>query len=122
NPNLAPVVNAGPDQSVTLPATAPLSGSYTDDGLSGLPVTTLWSKTSGPGTVTFVNAAALSTTASFSAPGTYVLTLTANDGLLSGTDTVSITVTGVVNQAPVANAGPDQTITLPTNVLTLTSS
>src|SRR5207244_4339867 len=90
--NAAPVVNAGVDQSITLPAAAPLNGSYTDDGLSGLPVTTLWTMTSGPGTVTFGNAAALTTTASFSAAGTYVLPLTANDGALSSNDTATITV------------------------------
>ncbi|PYM89215.1 MAG: hypothetical protein DME04_26975, partial [Candidatus Rokuibacteriota bacterium] len=121
-PNAAPVVNAGVDQTITLPAAAPLNGSYTDDGLSGLPVTTLWTKTSGPGTVTFGNAAALTTTASFSTAGTYVLTLTANDGLLPGSDDVSITATGVVNQAPVVNAGQDVAITLPTTVATLAGS
>ncbi len=121
-PNAAPVVNAGPDQAVTLPALATLTGSYTDDGLSGFPVTTTWTKTSGPGTVTFGNAAALSTTAGFSAAGTYVLTLTANDGLLSGSDTITITTSGVVNLAPVVNAGSTQTITLPTNVVTVTGS
>src|SRR5207237_4005123 len=115
-PNTAPVVNAGPDQAVTLPAAASLTGSYTDDGVPGTGVTTLWTKTSGPGTVTFGNAAALSTTASFSATGTYVLTLTANDGLLSGSDDITVTATGITNLAPVVNAGPDVAITLPTNV------
>src|SRR5439155_20546745 len=89
--NAAPVVNARPDQNITLPATASLSGSYTDDGLSGFPVTTQWTA-SGPGTVTFGNATALVTTATFSAAGTYTLTLTANDGLLSGNDAVQIIV------------------------------
>src|SRR5439155_1700139 len=92
NPNAAPVANAGLDQSVTLPASASLIGSYTDDGLSGFPVTTLWTTTSGPGTVTFANATALSTTASFSAQGSYVLQLSANDGALPSTDTATITV------------------------------
>src|SRR5206468_69377 len=110
--------NAGLDQSITLPATASLTGSYTDDGLSGLPVTTLWTA-SGPGTVTFGSATALATTATFSAAGTYVLTLTANDGLLSGSDTVQITVSAPGNLAPVVNAGPDVAITLPTTVATL---
>ena len=119
NTNAAPVVNAGADQSITLPATASLSGSYTDDGKSLLPVTTQWSKTSGPGTVTFGNAAALVTTAAFSQAGTYVLTLTANDGLLSGSDTMTVIVSGVSNVAPTVNAGPDQTITLPATSVTL---
>jgi hypothetical protein len=115
--NAAPVVNAGPDQTITLPAGASLSGLVTDDGLPNPPgtLTTTWSQVSGPGTTTFANASATSTTATFSAAGTYTLQLSANDGALISTDRVVITVSPVVatNQAPVVNAGPDQTITLP---------
>ncbi len=114
--NQPPVVNAGPDQTITLPATASLGGTATDDGLPNPPgkLTTTWSTVSGPGTVTFGNASALATTASFSAAGSYVLQLSASDGTLTAKDTVAITVNpAVVNQPPVVNAGPDQTITLP---------
>jgi hypothetical protein len=92
--NQAPVVNAGADQSVVLPGTASLSGSVTDDGLPNPPgtVTTLWSKLSGPGTVSFANASAKSTTASFSSPGTYVLRLTANDSALTAADDLTVQV------------------------------
>ena len=91
--NLAPVVNAGSNQTITLPTNVvTLAGSVTDDGLPGTGVTTQWTKVSGPGTVTFANAAALSTTATFSVQGSYVLQLAANDGLLVGTGTVTITV------------------------------
>ena len=92
--NQLPTVDAGPDQTVTLPNSANLNGTVTDDGLPKAPatVTTTWSKISGPGTVTFGNAAAVDTTASFSAAGTYVLRLTANDGLLQAFDEVTITV------------------------------
>jgi hypothetical protein len=113
--NLPPVVNAGPDQTITLPATASLNGTATDDGLPNPPATlsTSWSKVSGPGTVTFGNAGQLATTATFSVAGSYVLRLTATDGALTTTDDVAITVNPPANQAPVVNAGPDQTITLP---------
>jgi hypothetical protein len=47
---------------------------------------------SGPGTVTFANPAALSTTATFSTAGTYVLLLTASDGTLNSSNSVTITV------------------------------
>lgn len=93
--NGVPVVNAGADQSITLPATATLSGVVTDDGLPNPPATVSaqWSKVSGPGTVTFGNAANRATSASFSAPGTYVLRLTANDsGAPAVADDVSVTV------------------------------
>src|SRR5262249_35711191 len=87
--NTAPIANAGADQTISLRASATLAGSVTDDGLPSRTVTTSWTKFSGPGNVTFGNASLLSTTASFSAPGTYVLRLTANDGELVGTDDVT---------------------------------
>ena len=92
--NAPPVVSAGPDRSVTRPDAASLAGSVTDDGLPSPPglVTAAWSKESGPGTVTFTDAAAPSTTATFSAAGTYVLRLTGNDGALTVSDDVTVTV------------------------------
>ena len=72
-------VNAGTDQTVYRQLRAKLDGTVTDDGLP--PMTTTWTKQSGPGTVTFRNANAQDTTATFSAAGTYVLRLTANDGM-----------------------------------------
>ena len=86
--NIAPVIEAGANQSITLPATAALVGTATD--ASGL--TTLWSKVSGPGTVTFGNAAQLSTTATFGSPGTYVLRLDATDGQWPVFDQLTVTV------------------------------
>ncbi len=79
--NHAPEVEAGADFELTLPAFAELDGIITDDGLPDPPgvVSSAWSKVSGPGTVTFGDAAALFTTARFSQPGDYVLRLTAKD-------------------------------------------
>lgn len=100
--NTAPVVNAGTDQAVTLPASASLDGTVSDDGNPNPPgaVTTTWSKVSGPGTVTFGNAAAVDTTASFSASGSYVLKLTGNDGALTSSDQVTVTVNPAVQTGP----------------------
>ena len=113
----APLVSAGPEQTITFPDVASLDGTVTDDGFPDPPgmVTTMWSKVSGPGTVTFGNVSAVDTTASFSLPGTYVLRLTVNDGEFTNRSDVTI---GFINQAPTVNAGPDQTITLP-NVASL---
>ncbi|PYR69577.1 MAG: hypothetical protein DMF88_05635 [Acidobacteria bacterium] len=109
--NVAPLPAAGPDQTTVLPATALLNGSVTDDGLSGAAVTAAWSQTSGPGTVTFGNPAALTTTATFPLAGAYVLTLTASDGELTGSDSVSIQVNpGAPNLPPVVNAGSDEVV------------
>ena len=115
--NQPPGVNAGPNQTISLPGVANLDGTVSDDGLPNPPgaLTTTWTKVSGPGTVTFGNAAAVNTTASFSAAGSYVLRLTASDSALQASDDISITVNSAApsNRAPSVNAGPDQTITLP---------
>jgi hypothetical protein len=77
-------VNAGPDQTITLPNGTTLSGSATDDWLPNPPgaLTYTWSKVNGPGTVTFANANAASTTGTFSVTGTYRLQLPASDSAL----------------------------------------
>ena len=78
--NQAPSVSAGPDQSITLPTVAILDGMVSDDGRPNPPgaLTTMWSQIDGPGTVTFGNAAAVDSTASFSTAGTHRLRLTAD--------------------------------------------
>ncbi len=113
--NAAPIIHAGSDQTITLPGIANLNGSASDDGLPSGTLNTAWIKISGPGTVSFANSAATSTTATFSAAGTYVLRLTANDGSLQASDDVSIQVNAATpqNAAPTVYAGSDQTITLP---------
>ncbi len=55
-------------------------------------MTTTWTQTAGPGTVTFGNASALTTTANFNANGIYGITFTADNGV---TNKASLTV--VVN-------------------------
>jgi len=92
--NQPPTVDAGPDQTVTLPATAALAGTVTDDGLPDPPgaVAVEWSKVSGSGNVVFGDENAKNTTASFSAAGVYVLRLTADDGELTASDDVTVTV------------------------------
>ena len=61
--NQPPIVNVGPPITITLPATASLSGSASDDGRPVPPgaLTTEWTLFSGPGPVVFGNAANLST-------------------------------------------------------------
>jgi hypothetical protein len=94
--NQPPVVSAGPDQTITLPNSAFLDGTVTDDGRPNPTPTTTWSRVSGPGTVTFADPSAVDTQASFSTAGTYVLRLTAFDGELSAADDTTV----VVNDAP----------------------
>src|SRR5262249_37145976 len=102
------------NQTITLPASAALSGTATDDGLPNGALLTIWSKVSGPGTVTFGNFGVLSTMATFSTSGTYVLRLTAFDSALFSTSDVTITVNLVTpTMPPAVNVGVGQTITLP---------
>ncbi|HEV3470216.1 MAG TPA: RHS repeat-associated core domain-containing protein [Pyrinomonadaceae bacterium] len=111
--NLAPNVNAGPDQSVTLPAKATLAGAASDDRQpAGSTLSLAWSKASGPGNVTFANASAAATTAAFSAAGEYVLRLTASDSALTSSDEIAVTVLPV-NQPPAVKAGADLLINFP---------
>jgi hypothetical protein len=117
--NVAPTVSAGPDVAVTLPGEASLAGSVSDDGLPNPPgaVTAAWTTVSGPGPVVFADAAAASTTATFSAAGDYVLRLTGDDGALRAADEVTVTVfddgTEPTNAPPAVGAGNDVSVTLP---------
>jgi hypothetical protein len=109
--NQAPVADAGPDQNVARISTAQLDGSGSSDP-DGDPLTYSWAQTSGP-TVTLNGANPA--TPSFTVPNvdrpgaTFVFELTTSDpsGAVS-TDTVSIVVNA--NQAPIPDAGPDQTV------------
>ncbi|MES2570994.1 MAG: Ig-like domain-containing protein, partial [Verrucomicrobiota bacterium] len=112
-PNAAPTVDAGPPQVIAFGDAANLLGVANDDGL---PVTgTLnvsWSKASGPGPVSFGNANQAVTSAAFTVPGVYMLTLSASDSLLSASANVVVTVNAPNNAAPLVDAGPDQSFTL----------
>jgi hypothetical protein len=86
----AAVANAGSDQTVAPGQAVPLEGFVS---FSNTTAVILWKAYAGPGTVTFVNAAQTNTTANFSAPGTYTLELSANDGVHAvAYDAVVITV------------------------------
>ncbi|MEM9563169.1 MAG: FG-GAP-like repeat-containing protein [Actinomycetota bacterium] len=89
--NGAPVVEAGDDIEFAVDGSALLSGSFTDDALPvGATRTIAWS---GPPEITFAGPTTTSTTITATAPGTYEVTLTADDGFLTGQDTLTVTVT-----------------------------
>lgn len=122
--NATPSVSAGSPQTITLPtSTVTLVGSASDS--DGTIASVLWSKLSGPAGQVIVSPSAQTTVVNNLSAGTYIFQLLATDNLGGiGTSTVTITVNpvGGPNNPPTANAGVDQSITLPTNIVTLAGS
>jgi Right handed beta helix region len=86
-----PSVNAGADAVLTFPAKdLTLFGHATDP--ENDPLTVMWTIASGAAAVRFSAPTALTTTATFTTTGTYVLQLAANDGTSTVTRTVQVTV------------------------------
>jgi uncharacterized protein len=70
----------------------PAPADSTPPAPTGPPPTVRWRKRSGPGRVSFADATALETTATFTAPGAYVLELTADNGESKASSTLSVKV------------------------------
>jgi RHS repeat-associated protein len=107
--NSPPVADAGPNQSVFVGNLVSLDGSASTD-VDGDPLTFLWAITSRPpqSTADLSNPIAVKPTLVVDRPGTYVAQLIVNDGTVnSAPDTVTVTT---LNSAPVADAGPDQSV------------
>ncbi|MHB9032681.1 MAG: PKD domain-containing protein [Anaerolineae bacterium] len=108
--NQAPLADAGPDHSAAVNALVMLDGSAWGDPDGNLPLSYHWQQTGGP-VVELSDASVVTPT--FTAPSystvlTFTLTVTDALGLPSlAPDEVVITIT---NQAPTANAGPDQRV------------
>ncbi len=105
--NVAPTIDAGSNQTVTWNTLATLSGTATDP--ESKPMTYVWTITSAPFGSTAALSGASTLTPSFTPDksGSYVLTLSVSDAVNTVTDTLTITVP---NNAPTAEAGPDQNI------------
>jgi uncharacterized protein involved in type VI secretion and phage assembly len=109
--NAAPVANAGVAQSVVTGTRVTLDGSASSDA-NGDALTYNWSLTSPTGSMAVLFSSSTSARPTFTADvaGTYVASLTVNDGQVSSnTATVSITASRT-NAAPVANAGTAQSV------------
>ncbi len=113
--NIAPQVNAGVDQAVSLSAIdTQLTPTVSDDDLpEGATLSYTWAQKSGEGTVTFSDASIENPTVTFDAIGVYELELSVSDGELSASDTITITVADeTTNIPPQVEAGVDQTVSL----------
>jgi hypothetical protein len=123
--NIAPTVNAGTNQNITLPTNSvSLNGSAAD--VDGIITAYQWSKVSGPSAGNISNPNSPSTQVNGLAEGVYKFYLSVTDnGGLTSKDSVIITVSAqpiIVNIAPSVFAGIDKTITLPTNTVALVAS
>ena len=123
--NKLPVANAGSDKTLTLPTSSvTIYGSATD--ADGSISAYSWKKTSG-GTVSMSGTTSKTLKLSNLAAGSYTFELTAKDNQgATDKDVMTVTVRAssetTTNKAPVANSGPNKTITLPTNSLTIYGS
>ncbi|HLY82381.1 MAG TPA: hypothetical protein VKQ71_05315, partial [Acidimicrobiales bacterium] len=117
SPN-SPVVSITVPPQVNPGVPAPFVGAVSEPGLpAGSTLSYRWSAASGPGSVTFASPTALTSTATFSAPGVYLVQLGATDGENTGLAQAEVAVGP--NQAPTVNAGADITVTMPANGIAL---
>jgi len=88
-PAFAPTVDAGVDRAVVLGGKTYLDGraEWLQPSLASA---VAWTQVSGPGRVSFAKASSPVTTATFSAPGEYVLKLSARDGSQTGDSTIKV--------------------------------
>lgn len=117
NNNHPPTAQAGPDQSVGSRAGVQLAGSGTDADDDAL--TYSWTQTAGPAVSLSSTTSAHPTFTAPVGPATLTFDLTVSDGTATSTDSVAVTV--AANRAPVANAGPDQSV-FNRSVVTLTGA
>jgi predicted esterase len=122
--NQPPVAATSGNQTITLPANSVFllgSGSYDPGG--GYITNYAWTQESGPNTASTTVISNTNLDVKNLIAGTYVfkLTVTDNQGA-TGSSTVQVTVNGQAAAAPVANAGTNQSMTLPTNSTTLNGS
>lgn len=118
--NIPPTVEAGENQIIQLPTNNTTVTAIGND-IDGTVVSYQWIKISG-GNATISSPNSPTTTITGLTQGAYVfqVTVTDNEGAI-GTDTIVITIlaAGAVNQPPIANAGTNQAITLPTSTVGL---
>jgi hypothetical protein len=106
--NAPPEVSAGPDVTVVAGSTITMAGTATDDGLPTPPgaLTTTWAQISGPAPATIVAPSSPATAITVTVPGVYNFELTADDGALSSSDVVVVTVLEATQSLPAPSITP----------------
>lgn len=119
--NTPPVVSVGADFAITLPTNSlSVQGSVTDDGTI---VAYEWKMTTGTvGTLSGTNTSRLTATGLIEGPYVFRLFATDNHGAKKFDDVKIWVKPDPDNASPIAEAGDDQLITLPTNSVTLTGT
>lgn len=123
--NKPPVANAGPDLIVVLPTDQVILDGTASSDPDGTINAYQWTKIAGPATFAIDHPNSARTTVRTLVQGVYKFQLQVTDNRGSNTkDTVQITVkaNNGINHPPVAHAGADQVIILPTNSTTLDGS
>ncbi|MDA0336954.1 MAG: PKD domain-containing protein [bacterium] len=113
--NRAPVARAGPDYAASLGNNFFLDASSSSDA-DGDSLSFLWEALADPGVISIADSAAVQTRITPLLPGTYTFLLRVSDGALASTDEITVLVTSVGNNAPVADAGSPQTVAVGTTV------
>ena len=116
--NTPPVANAGSDQTVAVGTTVKLSGAASSD-VNGDALTYAWFFVTKPvgSSAVLSGATSLSPTFTVDVAGNYLVGLTVSDGKSNSTQSTVSVKASSINLAPVANAGPNQTITIGNAVL-----
>jgi hypothetical protein len=137
-----PVVSAGSEQAVTLPASSITLTGTAKPGATTTVSSSSWTQVSGPNTATIGSIVSslvskvtgllstvtgatdtVTTTVSGLVAGTYVFELTASENNeLSSSSTVTVVVYSSAGTAPTVSAGKGQAITLPASSATLTGT
>jgi PKD repeat protein len=116
NTNVPPVAVAGAAQAVAQGAQVTLDGSASQDpDHAPEALTFAWNQTAGP-VVTLAGAYTAKASFAASRPGSYGFRLTVGDGEAASIATTTVTVS-VVNQPPLADAGPAQSVIVGTAVV-----
>jgi PKD domain len=110
--NATPVANAGPNQSAVVATVVTLNGASSSDANYD-PLTYKWALVSKPANSVAALSSASVATPTFTADvaGVYVATLIVNDGKVDSTPSAVTVTAAAANVAPVANAGPIQSLT-----------